>query len=566
MGRVLKIFLCLLLCCTLPLAALAADQVTKYQNVTNVSGEGQCQVSIYVTLHLDETPEELKFPLPKAAKNVKLNGESVSAKRSGQVREVDLLRKGIGTAAGDYSLNFQYNLSGAVAWNEDQELILTLPLMSGFAYGVAAMEFTVTLPGEITARPTFTSGYFGESIESYLSFTANGTTVTGYATAALKDHETLSMILEVAPEWFPTIKYRAESALRFSDIGAIACALCALLYWLLTLRCLPVVGRRCSNAPEGTTAGDLGSRLTMVGCDLTMMVLTWAQLGYVLIQMDDNGRVLLHKRMNMGNERSAVENRIFRKLFPRKKYMIDGTGYHYARLCRHVAKLPVKTQGMFHRNSGNPTLFRVLSAGVGFFGGISVALAFTDSGVLGTGLAVVLSIFGAVSAWTIQNCMHRIHLQGSMLDKVTPALCLLWLILGAWSGAVVMAVCMVASQLLAGLSCAYGGRRSELGRQNMQEILGLRRYLRTVSREELQRIQEFNPDYFYEMLPYAMALGVDKAFARRFGGQRLPDCTYLVARMNTSMTAWEWVGLFRDAVEALDERQKQLPLERFLGK
>lgn len=565
MGRFLKIFLCLVLCCALVLPA-SADQVTKYQSTTAVSAEGACQVSIYVTLQLDEVPEELKFPLPQNARDVTLNGESVSAKRSGSVREVDLLRRNIGTVPGEYSLNFQYAVSDTVAWNEDQVLMLTLPLMSGFGYSVSAMEFTITLPGEITSRPTFSSGYFHESIESYLKFTTSGSTISGYITAALKDHETLTMSLELDPEMFPSIRYRAESDLLFSDIGAIVCAVLALGYWLLTLRCLPVFGRRHPTPPEGSTAGDLGSRLTMVPMDLTMLVLTWAQLGYILIQMDDNGRVLLHKRMTMGNERSALENRVFKKLFPRKKYMIDGTGYHYARLCRYAAKLPAKTQGMFRRGSGNPVLFRILSAGVGFFGGISVAIHFTDSGVLGTGLAVVLSICGALSAWQIQGTMHRLHLQKSMSGKVTLVLCALWLILGAWSGADLMGICLVLSQLAAGLAAAYGGRRSELGRQNMQEVLGLRRYLKNVSREELERIQTYNPDYFYEMLPFAIALGVEKPFARRFGGRPQPDCTYLVTRMSSATTAWEWAALFRDVVEALDERQKQLPLERILGK
>ena len=57
----------------------------------------------------------------------------------------------------------------------------------------------------------------------------------------------------------------------------------ALLYWLLTLRTLPLVSSRASTAPEGITAGELGCRLTLTGGDLTMMVFSWAQLGYLLI-------------------------------------------------------------------------------------------------------------------------------------------------------------------------------------------------------------------------------------------------------------------------------------------
>ena len=41
------------------------------------------------------------------------------------------------------------------------------------------------------------------------------------------------MELRLNPEQFPTIRYRAESGILFSDIGAVICALIALGYWLL---------------------------------------------------------------------------------------------------------------------------------------------------------------------------------------------------------------------------------------------------------------------------------------------------------------------------------------------
>ena len=66
-----------------------------------------------------------------------------------------------------------------------------------------------------------------------------------------------------------------------------------------------------------------------------MMVFTWAQLGYLLIQTDSGGKVLLHKRMDMGNERSLFENKIFALLFGSRQ-AVDATGYPYAKLSRKV--------------------------------------------------------------------------------------------------------------------------------------------------------------------------------------------------------------------------------------
>ena len=65
--------------------------------------------------------------------------------------------------------------------------------------------------------------------------------------------------------------------------------------------------------------------------------------------------------------------------------------------------------------------------------------------------------------------------------------------------------------------------------------------------------------------PYALALGVDRSFARHYGRSTLPECSYLITGHRSQMNAPEWNQLLRDTVEALDERQRQLVWERLLG-
>ena len=118
-------------------------------------------------------------------------------------------------------------------------------------------------------------------------------------------------------------------------------------------------------------------------------------------------------------------------------------------------------------------------------------------------------------------------------------------------------------QLLAGLMAAYGGRRSPLGRQNATQILGLRRYLKTVERSEVVRIQENDPEYFYNLLPFAMALGVDKQFSQRFGNQKMAPCPYFSCGIHTSLTAEDWTRFFRETAAILDERWRREQIEQF---
>lgn len=321
---------------------------------------------------------------------------------------------------------------------------------------------------------------------------------------------------------------------------------------------------RRATPPEGLTAGELGSTLTMQGADLTMMVVSWAQLGYILIQVD-GGRVLLHKRMDMGNERSAFEVRCFKSLFG-KRQMIDGSSLHYAKLCRKIAAAPPNTQAFYRRSSGNPKLFRILAAGIGLFGGMSLGAAISGESTL-RGLTIfLLSILGAAGSWFIQSWAKDLHMRSKQNLWIALAITGVWLFLSLTAKEFNVAAAVVSGEFLAGLFSAYGGRRTGLGRQAMAQVLGLRRYLKTVSPEDLQRINRANPEYFYSLAPYALALGVDGTFAKHFGSTQLPGCPYLTTGMDGHMTAMEWSRLMRSAVSSLDARQKRLPLERFLAK
>ena len=102
-----------------------------------------------------------------------------------------------------------------------------------------------------------------------------------------------------------------------------------------------------------------------------------------------------------------------------------------------------------------------------------------------------------------------------------------------------------------GLLVLFGGRRSEEGRQTLAALLGLRRYLCTVDRKQLHRILRQNPGYYYDMAPYALALGIDRPFARRFDRMRLPACPWLVTDFPLGNSARGWYPLLRQVTRAL---------------
>ena len=562
MRRIAGFACMLILLFTLTTGVCAASQITSAGAHATVSPDGSCQCTLTATIHLDQATDELTFPVPKEASNITLNGSRARARVKDSVRQIDLSSV-LNGMTGTFSITVNYTLNDVIHTTEADLLEMQVPLLSGFSYPVQAFDFSVTLPGNITAKPAFSSGYHQADIEKDLTYQVAGAMITGSTQKELKDHETLSMTLTVTEDMFPQTSMELPD-LAVLNIAMTVCILLALLYWLLFLRSLPVIPAARPTVPEGCTAGELGSVLRLQGADLTMMVLSWAQLGYLLIHEDRHGRVTLHKQMDMGNERGNLEQRCFKKLFG-KRAAVDTSGVHYAELCQTVEKLSPSLQNFVRPHSGNPRLFRALAATAGLFAGITLGITLSAGAALEWLLVCVLAVFGGISCWLIQRWAYSVYAHDKGRLWVGLILCAVWLVLSAVAGQLGTGVLVVISQLAAGWMAAFGGLRTEEGRHAMHQILGLRRYLRTVDKATLQRICVSDPEYFHTLMPYALALASATAFAKRFGNMRMPPCPYLLTDAEKPVTADHWCAVMRRVANTMNVRRKQLGGEKLLG-
>ena len=558
------LLLIVLLLGSMALPAAAESNATRVDSYVNVDAEGNCQVSLTVTLHLETSDESLTFPLPVNATNITMNGNSARTNKVADAIEVDVSRA-TGGLVGDFTIRFDYSIPSTVGVAEDAQgndiLQLTLPLLSGFSYPVKDLSFIINLPGDIKYQPDFYSVYRQTSIESDLNVDVDGRMVTGKSIAELHDHDALTMYMVVPQEMFPSVSMYVREG-NPELVPMLICAGLALLYWLLFLRTWPLIRTRSVTPPEGVTAGEMGCHLTMHGGDLTMMVWNWAQMGYILIQLEGR-RVMLYKRMDMGNERSQFEIKIFHLLFGSRR-MVDATSPQYAKLSRKVFAMVPGERNLYKPSSGNMKLFRALCCASQVFCGICVAMNMTTIGVLQIMLSVVFGIFGAISAWQIHEIAYRTHLRGKTRVYIGLVCILIWIILGILCGEWIIPTCAALGQMLMGYFAAYGGRRSDVGRHDAGQILGLRSYLKKIPKEDLTRLQKTDPDYFFNVAPFALSLGVIVPFAKQFGARKLNQCPYLVTRVHGKRTAEEWAYLFADAADAMDARYRRMELEKWL--
>lgn len=539
-------------------SAVSAPSVGTY---ATLSPDETCQVNMTVQLHLDQVVSDLKFPVPVDASNITLNGHRVRTQVKNKSRLIDLSHT-LGNLVGDITVTVSYSLSDLIHATETEQLQLQLPLLSGFAYPVQALEFSVTLPGPVDAKPAFSSGYHQADIEKDLAYTVSGATISGTSQKEMKDHETLVMTLIVPEEMFPQTKIVLPD-LQALNVAMGICAGLALLYWLIFLRCAPFFRCHCPTPPDGLTAGELHCCLNLSGADLTLMILSWAQLGYVLIQLDRQDRVTLHKRMDMGNERSDFERRCFKLLFS-KRDTVNASGKSYGALCLRVEKMQPPVAAYFRPRSGNPLLLRIFAGAMGLFGGVSLGIALSAGAALQWLWVIMLALAGLYTSWLIHNWALSLHRWEKSRLWIALGCCGGWILLGILAGKIGFGFLMSACQLFFGLMAVFGGRRTEEGRQVCQQILGLRHYLRKANKQELSRILDKDPDYFHNLAPYAVALGADEAFARRFGKTRMSESPYLTTGSQNALTAPEWNNLLRRTVSIMRSAQSQHSTNKLL--
>ena len=565
MTRFLALLSCLILALCLCIGVFAADdtRATSVNILATVSSGGSCEVTAAVTIHVDTPPEKLTYPVPLNASNITLNGKPVFTEKTEQARLVNLT-KTLGGMSGDFSFTVSYSVRSAVSalpsGSEDsaqKRVRLELPMLAGFAYPIEQLQFSINLPGTTTQNPSFVSGYHQANIEKDLTYSISGGNIAGRSWTALKDHETLTMYLDATEEMFPQSRVDLPAVEDVTKL-IIICVAAALLFWLLFLRNWLPIRDYPAVVPEGFGAGQLGTVLTMEGADLNLMVFSWAQLGYVLLRMDRRGRVYIQKRMEMGNERTAFERKCFSLLFSRRD-TVDTGSPAYQRLQQSI-RLQKSAPQLF-RGHGRPwvKIFRAIAAVAGLLSGTCFGILLGNMLDFGWVFMILLSVVGLVCGWYIQFWPRGVFLHYRFQLWVAAGLCVLWLALGIAIGEVHLALLAVGIQLIAGFLAAFGGRRTEDGRAAMGQTLRLRWYLRRLSRNQAQQLCRENPEVFFDMAPFAMALGCAGAFARRFGKSRMPVCPYIQASDTRGLTARQWNQLLTQMLDSMTMGQRKKP-------
>ena len=360
--RIITLFLAIVCALALCVTAGAADTsvITDMKTDCVVDAAGSCQITQTVTIDIAGTEDTIELPLAAGAKRISVAGYKY--KKTTQDGYTVLVLSSNGGFAGSRTFTISYTVSGLVS-KQDKIQTLTLPLLAPkWNWAINSYDFTITLPASFEGYPTFTSGYYGDVIEDYMNFTVREGMIGGTISTALKDHESLTMTLDVGEGYFAG-RYASWSSGWVETALVIVFSVLALLYWALTLRSRPLRVSSRTAPPDAAAPSDLPYLLAGGAPDFNMLICHWAALGYLTIEMDEKGHVLLHRQVIMGNERKRLEYKIFSALFSRGE-ICDGASLPYKKTAQQAMRAIERywDKRLYARTSGNPRIMKGLCA------------------------------------------------------------------------------------------------------------------------------------------------------------------------------------------------------------
>lgn len=548
MRRAVLILLCLLLL-TVGVSA-AGDEVTSLSAEVSVAADGTCAVTATAVLELSSAPREIVFPLASGARSISATGGSYDTDTVDGVKCV--VFESNGGFTGRQTFVCTYQLPCRVEdLTQSQRFSLALP-ETGWAYPIAQYSLHIVFPYEVTAQPVWSSAYYNDVIDNYLNVKITDGEISAASVSGLKDRETLSVQLSFAPNTFDLRHLPGRTATADRLLFWLL-LIAAVGYWFFRLRGGMLLPRRRQTLSTEATAGEIPCQLYGQSPDIAAMLAHWGNLGYLTIERDRRGRVLLRRRMEMGNERKPAERRLFSAIFRRGSVCCAQT-LRFRTVVRD-AGAPLRAAWVariYQKNGGSPYVLRAMAG----LAGLSIGVLTFD-----------LRLPAVGSRWVFLPLLALLTAGLSLLVQLACAAIvrrrrLLWLLPGAVAAFVLLRFGSAAGcsgmmflnlllQAFCGLVTLFGGKRTAVGEELVVQLLGLRSFLRRADRESLQRLSRADGQYFYRMLPFAEQLGVGRAFVRRFGDQKPEACPWLTDARTVPGSAAEFYRLYSEIASAV---------------
>lgn len=464
-----------------------------------------------------------------------VTGSDYKIKRDDDKITITLGKEGNTLAAGAFGVSYEYDIG--YDFDESEDRFSFQLIDANLGADVTQFSYTIVMPAQFDHRAfSVTSGYFGKI--SSPDYTVSGNNISG--TMKLMAYESIDVEIELPNGYFTEAVYQDTIADGIETVAPFAAAiLLAVAMAMLFTKCKnPAVSYGMSaNIPQGLTPTDMMYLIngSITVAQMVSLIPYWASAGYLIIKQIPTEGIVLTRAAAMGSDRKEYERMLFDSMFPKGSNLrLKGPNIDLQSAMRAAKKGLEnywKQADVFREPQrkylllavGLPVMACMLTAigcGNGVYWGRMPAIV----------LIVVFALVGIAACGICMACGWLSKKQGIRRNW--------WgLVLGAaW------ALLLVINLMNAGASLFCGGTlllsqlagfivglylwdmtpRTELGLELLETSLALRDYIKYASDSDVREITSSGREmYYYELLPYAGAFGLESIWADKFMNHRI---------------------------------------------
>ncbi|MDE6385803.1 MAG: DUF2207 domain-containing protein [Eubacterium sp.] len=402
----------------------------------------------------------------------------------------------------NYTISYSYVMGKDIGEGYD-ELYFNLIGTDWDTY-IDGVTFSITMPKEFdSSKLGFSTGAYGAVGTENVEYTVTGNEISGRVTEELSMHEALTVRLELPEDYFYFNLAAYYARLAAMVAVPVLAFLIVLVLWIKFGRDKKVVEIVEFYPPDNMSSLDVAFwKSGMVASkDTIPLMIELANEGYIKINQVEKKKFIgsktdfvIEKVLPVYNGHDKCKHIFFNGLFKNNKTSVTSKD-----LQNKFYKTIEKITNMVNTSENRKLVFDSKSQKLVMLG-------------------ILLSVAGGIAACFI----HSGTIGGS--EKT---------------------IALAAGIALAIFSLVFSffiRRRTDKGHEYLQRIMGFKKFLETAEKEKLEMLVEENPEYYYDILPYAYVLGVSDKWTKNFESIALEPPQWYGGTVFDRMIFWHFMN------------------------
>ena len=449
-----------------------------------------------------------------------------------------------------YVISYTYNL-GFDALNKMDELYYNLVGL-GHDVDIENITFTITMPKSFdSSKLNFTYGKFGDTDSSDVKYSVSGNIIKGTLKGGLGPNEALTVALPLPEGYFKNV-WRDTSLMAlmgdYYEFAYLLFLIIAIIIWGIFCKndiIFPTVEFYAPNNYNPTEIGFINDG-EIDPYDITALIIYWANNGKLMIQEEietvknlfgskEKSTLTFIKNEELDSGSRPYEKKLFNAMFNKcgngNRVTVDELKGKFG---FYISTESIK-QSM-QKNKETRIFSSKGKTGSFLIKGICLLNAFWFSTVLGYGLyhksneeliiGLLFSLAICIPLWIFskfltrwKNIMPRLRFNKlfNRLIFLAISFAIFYYIAYKFSFPFMYLSGYIVCFLISLLS-AFSMKRTPYGDRQTEKVIGFKEFIESAEKDKINMLVEENPEYFFYVLPYAMALGITDKWAKKFEG------------------------------------------------